>query len=252
MSERENLHQNHRQRLKNRFLSEGMDAFEEHQALELLLFFALPRKDTNPIAHRLLKKFGSIAGVFNAPLSELQNVEGVGEHAALLIKMQHSLLLKYQQSYHNEKLNLSSHKMCINYIYEKMKYLNHEEFHILCLDSSLNLIKYIPMFKGTINAASINIRQLTAKVLSLDCAALVVAHNHPSGTAYPSFEDIELTEILLTALKYQDIELLDHIIITSKAHYSMLTDNRIAELKERINNKIPKLFIAQKTGGFTF
>lgn len=229
-----------------------MDAFEEHQVLELLLFFALPRKDTNPIAHRLLKKFGSIAGVFNAPLSELQSVEGVGEHAALLIKMQHSLLFKYQQSYHKEKLNLSSHKMCVNYIYEKMRYLNHEEFHILCLDSSLNLIRYLPMFKGTVNAAGVNIRQITQKVLSLDCAAVVAAHNHPSGTAYPSFEDIELTEILLTALKYQDVELLDHIIITSRAHYSMLADNKIAELKEKINTKIPKLFIAQKTGGFTF
>lgn len=252
MTEEKNLHLEHRQRMKKRFLAEGLDNFEEHQVLEMLLFFVLPRMYTNPVAHRLLEKFGSIAGTFNAPITELEKVKGIGHNAAVFLKMQHGLLLKYQQSYHKEKLNLSSHKMCVNYIYEKMKYLNHEEFHLLCLDSSLNLIKYIPMFKGTINTTSINIRQLTAKVLALDSSAVVAAHNHPSGTAYPSFEDIELTEILLTALKYQDVEFLDHIIVTGRAHYSMLSDNKIAELKNRINSRTPKLFLAQKTGGFKF
>lgn len=245
-----NLHTFHRKRLKSRFLKDGLSSFEEHQVLELILFYALPRKDTNPIAHKLLEKFGSLAGVFNAPLIELLKIDGVGENAAIFLKMQHDLLLKYQSSYHDKKINLSSHKACVDFIKEKMRYLNHEEFHIICLDSSLKLIKYLPMFKGSVNATSINLRELTTNILQLDSSAIVIAHNHPSGVAYPSQEDLQITEVLLTALKYQDIELLDHIIITTKNYYSMLKENNITELKNKINSKIPKLFVAQKTGGF--
>lgn len=248
--EENNLHDNHRQRLKSRFLEEGFSTFEEHQVLELALFYAIPRKDTNLIAHRLLKKFGSLAEVLNAPLTELVKVEGIGESAAIFLKMQHGLLLKYQLSYYDEKINLSSHKACVNFISEKMRFLNHEEFHILCLDSSMKLLKYLPMFKGTVNAATINLRELTSKILQIDSCAVIIAHNHPSGIAYPSQEDIDLTEILLMAFKYQDIELLDHMIITNKGCYSMHKENKMAELREKINKKIPKLFVAEKTGGF--
>lgn len=248
---KENLHINHRNRLKNRFLQEGLESFEDHQVLELALFFAIPRKDTNPIAHRLLKRFGSLAGVFNAPVSELVKVEGMGEHAAVFLKMQHGLLLKYQASFHEEKPNLSSHRECMRLVHERMKYLNHEEFHVLCLDSSMRLIKYLPLFKGTVNSATVNLREVTSKVLELDAAAIVVAHNHPSGVAYPSPEDLGVTESLLIALKYQDVELLDHMICTSTNCYSMLKDNKISELKQKINSRIPRLFVAQKTGGFT-
>ncbi len=250
MTNEKNLHESHRQRLKARFLKEGLSSFEEHQVLEMALFYALPRKDTNPVAHLLLERFGSIAGVLNAPLAELLKVKGIGESAALFLKMQHGLLLRYQSNYNDKKINLSSHKSCIEFIEQKMKYLNHEEFHLMCLDSSLKLIKYIPMFKGTVNAASINLRELTSSILLLDGSAAVIAHNHPSGVAYPSQEDMEITEVLLTALKYQDIELLDHIIVTSKGHYSMLSDNKISELKNKINNKIPRLFVAENIGGF--
>lgn len=247
----ENLHLSHRKRLKNRFLQEGLENFEDHQVLELALFFAIPRKDTNPIAHRLLMRFGSLAEVLNAPISELVKVEGMGEHAALFLKMQHGLLLKYQASFHQDKLNLSSHKECVRLVHEKMKYLNHEEFHVLCLDSSMRLIKYLTLFKGTVNSATVNLREVTSKVLELDSSAIVVAHNHPAGVAYPSPEDITLTESLLTALRYQDVEVLDHLICTSTTCYSMLKDNKIFEIKQKINSRIPKLFVAQKTGGFT-
>lgn len=250
MAKEKNLHESHRKRLKSRFLKEGLSSFEEHQILEMSLFYALPRKDTNPLAHILLERFGSIAGVFNAPLAELLKVKGIGESAAVFLKMQHGLLLRYQSSYEEEKINLSSHKLCIEFIERKMKYLNHEEFHIVCLDASLSLLKYLPMYKGTINAASINLRELTSSILQLDASAVVIAHNHPSGVAYPSQEDIDITEVLLTAFKYQDIELLDHVIVTCRSHYSMLSDNKISELKNKINGKIPRLFVAQKIGGF--
>lgn len=252
MAKEKNLHASHRSRLKSRFLKEGLSSFEEHQVLEMALFYALPRIDTNPLAHLLLQKFGNIAGVLNAPMSELLKVKGIGKNAAIFLKMQHGLLLRYQSSYHEEKINLSNHRLCVEYIERKMKYLNHEEFHIMCLDSSLRLIKYLPLFKGTVNATSVNLRELTTNVLQLDASAVVIAHNHPSGIAYPSLEDVEVTEVMLTALKYQDIDLLDHIIITSKSNYSMLKDNKISELKNKINSKIPKLFVAQKTGGFNF
>ncbi|NLK17155.1 MAG: DNA repair protein RadC [Clostridiales bacterium] len=248
---KDNLHSSHRKRLKNRFLQEGLESFEDHQVLELALFFAIPRKDTNPIAHRLLRRFGSLASVLNAPISELVKVEGMGEHAAIFLKMQHGLLLKYQASFYQQKLNLSSHKECMKLVHERMKYLNHEEFHVLCLDSSMRLINYLPMFKGTVNSATVNLREVTSKVLELDSSAIVMAHNHPSGVAYPSPEDLSLTESLLTALKYQDVEVLDHLICTSTNCYSMLKDNKIFELKQKINSRIPKLFLAQKTGGFT-
>lgn len=250
MTKDKNLHVSHRKRLKTRFLKDGLSSFDEHQVLEMALFYALPRRDTNPVAHILLERFGSISGVLNAPIAELIKVKGIGESAAVFLKMQHGLLMRYQTSYTQEKINLTNHRQCVEYIESNMKYLNHEEFHILCLDASLCLIKYIPMFKGTVNAANINLRELTSNVLMLDSSAVVVAHNHPSGVAYPSQEDIDITEALLTALKYQEIDLLDHIIITCKGNYSMLKDNKISELKEKINNKIPRLFVAQKTKDF--
>jgi DNA repair protein RadC len=250
MANDKNLHESHRERLKSRFLREGLSTFDEHQVLEMALFYAIPRKDTNPLAHTLLERFGSLSGVFNAPVSELVKIKGIGENAAVFLKMQNGLLLRYQSSYNDERINLSSHRLCVEYIEQKMKYLNHEEFHILCLDASLKLIKYLPMFKGTINAATVNLRELTSKLLQLDVSAVVVAHNHPSGLPYPSKEDIDITETLLCALKYQDIELLDHVIITSKAHYSMMADDKINELKNKINARIPKLFIAQKVKEF--
>ena len=247
---KENPHLNHRERLKERFMQFGLEGFEPHQVLELALFFAIPRKDTNPIAHRLLKRFGSLADVFNAPAAELIKVEGIGQHAALFLKLQHGLLLRYQQCLHTPRTSFQQHNNCVSFFTEKMMYLAQEEFQVLCLDASLRLIKHLTLFRGTVNSTSVNLRDFTAQVLWLDTAAVIVAHNHPSGVAAPSPDDMLLTETLLMSLKYQDIDLLDHIIISPQGYYSFYKQNIIQQLKEKINLKVPKLFAAQKTGDF--
>lgn len=247
---KDNSHTSHRERLRNRFVRQGLTDFEPHQILELVLFYAIPRKDTNPIAHRLLKRFGTLADVFNAPITELVKIEGIGENAAVFLKMQHDLLLKYEESFHQPRLSLSSHKASVKFVEDRLRYLNHEEFHVVCLDCSLKLIKHLPMFKGSINSASVNLRELTSAILQIDTSAVIVAHNHPTGVAMPSQEDLELTEVLMTSLKYQDIELLDHIIVAGSSHYSFYSDGMILKLRHKINQKIPKLFVAQNTGDF--
>lgn len=247
---KENLHLQHRDRLKQRFLEHGLDSFEPHQILELILFFAIPRKDTNPIAHNLLKRFGSLAEVFNAPASELEKVDGIGPHASMFLKVQHSLFLKYHEIQSEKKLDLKKHDACVDFIKQKLKYLNREEFHITCVDNKLQLIRHLPLFKGNVNSAVINIRELTAKVLETDASAVIISHNHPSGYPQPSEEDEYITETLMLSLKYQDVELLEHIIIAGEEHYSFHKNGKMSKYRENINKKIPRLFVAQPNGGF--
>lgn len=248
---KENLHINHRERLKERFLKEGLTGFLPHQVLELALFYAIPRKDTNPLAHKLLKQFGTLADVFNAPIEELRKVDGIGEHAAVFLKMQHGLFLKYRECLHQPRQSFKSHSLCTEFFEEQLRYLNTEEFHALCLDSGLRLIRHLPLFKGTVNSTTVNIRELTSKILMIDTAAVIVGHNHPSGVPHPSQDDVLLTETLLTSLKYQDIDLLDHIIISPQGNFSFYKSRQLQQLKEKINSKIPRLFAAQDTGDFT-
>ena len=218
--EENNLHIDHRKRVKERFLERGLEGFFEHEVLELSLFYALPRQDTNTIAHRLIDRFGSISAVFEADISELQKIEAIGEHGASLLRLFSEVPRFAEKTRLQKSLDLRTHSSCVSYLTKYLKPLKTEQFHLLCLNAQLKLIKHITLFEGSVSRTNVNMRILVEQALRNQCSAAVIAHNHPSGSVIPSLEDNFLTESVFSALSYVDIRLLDHIIVGGDNFYS--------------------------------
>ncbi len=229
MSEKNN-HQGHRKRLKDRFLREGLDNFEIHNILELLLFFGIPYKDTNDIAHELLNKFGSLSGVFDAPYEELMNVSGIGENVATLIKMISPLSRKYMEDKLNEKAVLDSCDAVGEYLVAKYRFRQDELFSMVCLDQSSRLIGWEQISSGTINITAVNTRKAIEAAMKTSANAVVLAHNHPNGLAVPSSDDIRSTQELVDALGVIGVRVLDHIIIAGEDFVSLASSRQYKNL----------------------
>lgn len=216
-----NPHKDHRGRVKTRFHSEGLDSFAEHNALELLLFYAIPQKDTNELAHALLDKFGNIAGVFNAEISELMKVDGIGEHAATLLKLMPQMARRYFLECGDTEGQAQTAdglgKMFVN----KFVGETNEVVYLTMLDNSMRIIETVRIFDGSVNSAHVTPRMLLEPCVIRKAAVAVIAHNHPMGLAIPSGEDIYTTRNLETALQTVGIPLLEHYIIAGN-HYTPL------------------------------
>lgn len=208
-----NPHVKHRQRLKKRFLIDGLISFEKHNVLELLLFYGIPQKDTNPLAHRLIETFGSFYGVFDASYEDLCRVKGIGPHAAALIK----IIPQIAQIYLEDKQQVdrgfySISKLCE---YAKAKYIGVEEEQIIVilLDNANRLLTSQMISTGDLNSARIPIDRLVKLALTYKSHNVVLMHNHPIGVAIPSYGDITATQELKQALNYLNIHLTEHIIV---------------------------------------
>ncbi len=220
---KENLHKDHRQRLKNRFLNEGLDSFEKHNILELLLFFAIPQLDTNELAHRLLNEFGSLSGVFNASYDELIGVPGIGSHAATLLKLMPELFAAYLR----DKAERGSKKPFT--IDDAAKYLipfyitsQNEVVRALYFDNGMNLMENVVIFEGDVNSAKLSYAEIAKIAILRGYPNVIVAHNHPNGSPLPSLEDNRTTSILNESLKTLNINLLEHIIISGGSYTKIL------------------------------
>jgi DNA repair protein RadC len=204
------IHHGHRERLRARFLEEGLDGFEDHQVLELLLFYAIPRADTNPIAHKLMRRFGSLSAVLEADPKDIASVEGMGEKAAAFL----SLIPQITRRYFHDRVNrdappLTSSEAVTEYLVPLMAGRPEEVFYLLCLDSQCRVLYPALIGKGTVKEA-----------LRHRAASVILAHNHPGGTARPSNADHQLTAALVQALGAIGIPVLDHIIVASGRTYS--------------------------------
>lgn len=215
------IHSGHRARLKKRFLSEGLDSFEHHNVLELLLFYAIPRIDTNVVAHNLINEFGSISDVFDAPFEQLLKVSGVSENTATLISMVPQLSRVYLENVHKSDDFLDSSEKIGKFFVNKFIGHTQELVLLLCLDSSYGVIVVEEICKGTVSRANVSIRKVVDLVVRHNASAVVLAHNHPRGIAAASNEDIITTKYLLDALKLLDISLLDHIIVARGDYVSL-------------------------------
>ena len=224
-----NLHEGHRQRLKERFIKNGLADFEEHNILELLLFYAVPRNDTNELGHRLLKTFGSISNVFDAPIEALCKVEGVGIHTATLIKLIPQICNIYNIDKAENIKIINTPADAGAYFIPRFMGKMEEEVHVLLLDDKKKLIQSEMISKGTISAAALSIRKIVDAVLRNNATSVVVAHNHPAGVAIPSTQDITVTRKIYIALKSMDIKLLDHIIVAGDDFVSMQESGNFAD-----------------------
>ena len=226
MANRETSHDGHRQRLKNRFLEEGLEKFEEHQVLELLLFYCIPRQDTNLLAHRLINHFGSLTQVLSASADELKKVPGMGDSASTFLTLLNSFCRYYYSTRDTKPIILDSVSKCKEFLLPHFHRRRNEMVHILCLDAKGKLLCHKFMGEGSVNSAAVPIRRIVEVALGSGATGVVLAHNHPSGLALPSPEDELTTRQLAIALSAVDITLIDHLIIADADAVSLRQSGR--------------------------
>ncbi|TWD58170.1 DNA repair protein RadC [Agrobacterium vitis] len=211
----------HRDRLRMRFKDKGDDALADYEVLELLLFRLIPRRDTKPIAKALIDRFGSLAGVFGAQLSLLQEVKGVGEAVALDLKLISSAAQRMLKSDIKGKPVLSSWSSVIDYCHAAMAYETTEQFRILFLDKRNAMIADEIQGRGTVDHTPVYPREVVKRALELSATAIILVHNHPSGDPTPSRADIEMTKTIIDTAKPLGITVHDHVIIGKQGHASL-------------------------------
>lgn len=215
------VHDGHRARMRQEFLQGGLDSFSDVRALELLLFFSRPQGDVNPLAHKLLDIFGSLAGVLDADPAELRQVPGVGENTIVLIKLFPALSAKYLASRTQKDVDGSTTEGLWNIFSPHFFGARNEMAFVGCFDNNLKLLGVRQISEGGPNASDINVRLLSQAALSFNASAVVLAHNHPSGTVEPSQEDISTTLFLKDHLRTIQVDLYDHVILTDEEILSM-------------------------------
>ncbi len=216
----DNLHLGHRKRLKQQFLENGLNSFQTHNILELLLFYGIPRMDTNEIAHILLNRFNTLSGVFNATYEELLEIKGLGENGASLIKLIPQLLSVYTVDTLANK-PMDNIKTICNYFHGCYIGVKNEQMRVCCLDDNLNIISCCVIQDGGVNAVAINMRKIVETTYRSNCSQIIISHNHPNGIPVPSDADISATRQMHSILKSVGIRLLDHIIVGKNHTISM-------------------------------
>lgn len=205
-------HAGHRQRVFSKYLEHGLTPFEEHEVLELLLFFSIPRSDTNVLAHKLIEEFGSLENIIEASPEDLLSVEGVGKNTATLISLFRNVWEYKNTHLYSKRIRLCTTeeicRFCQKYFYNHVE----EEAIMLLMDNSNRLKSLEHLSKGSVNETAFQPGKIVKKALLLKSPKVVIAHNHPGGVAEPSSSDKKLTKILYSIMKGANINLLDHIV----------------------------------------
>ena len=215
------VHDGHRDRKRDQFLRCGAESFAEHELLELLLFYAIPRKDTNPTAHALIDRFGSLQGVLSASQEELMEVPDIGKNAAVLIRLIAPL---YRQSLvfaADHEVVLDTRERIGEYFRDIFIAHPAEAVYQLCLDAKGRKLDLSRVSEGDVGSVGLNVRRILENTLRARAVMVVLAHNHPSGVALPSQEDRVATEMVREALENMGVRLVDHFIVADNDYVSM-------------------------------
>lgn len=227
------MHEGHRERVKAKFLQNGLDNFESHNILELLLYNVIPRKDTNIIAHKLLDTFGSLSGVFDAPYEELLKVEGIGSSAATLIKLIPQLCRHYLDDKQHDKNRIYNTESAGKMLLHKYIGRTNEVVVLLLLDSKGRQIYCGVVNEGSVNTVPIYVRRIMELAVRYNAAAAILSHNHPSGNTMPSAGDISSTKEVYKALAVVHVRLNDHIIVVDGDYFSMADSGLMKNIFEQ-------------------
>ena len=232
MNEKDN--QGHRERIKEKFLKNGIDGFAEYEILELLLTYCIPRKDTKPIAKDLLNKFKTLDNVFKADFDKLSVIDGLGNNSIAFLKLIGDLPsiiykdeLKNKKLVDKETLKILNKDILLKYLRNKIGYEEIEKFYVLYLSSSNEVIEFEENSVGTLDRSSVYPREIYKRVINLNAKSIILAHNHPSDNITPSKSDIELTNEIAKGLKNFGALLIEHIIITKNSYFSFLEEGLI-------------------------
>ena len=207
------IHDGHREGLRERFLEHGLDHFQDHNVLEFLLSFCIPRVDTNPVAHRLLDKFGTLSAVFDAPIEDLLAVQGVGKNTAVFLKAIPQISRRYEISKFGSHKILDSTKKAGAFLIPRFYAEQDEVVYLVCLDAKCKVLNCQQLARGSVNSTNVNVRRIVERALVYNASHVILAHNHPSGIALPSPEDKVTTRRIQEALAPVGITLMDHIIV---------------------------------------
>ncbi len=216
------MHDGHRNRMRKRFLKDAnFDNFAPHEILELLLYSTISRRDTNPIAHALIREFGSLSGVLDASPEQLKKVDGVGENTAFMLSMMPSLFAAYNQAKWERNIALSTTDIAGQFAINLFIGKPYEEFRIICVDSARRVTYQGAIAHGTINEVPSYPRLAVEEVLKHKAQNVIFTHNHPNGSLQPSEGDKIATEQLLSAMDAIGVSVLDHIIVSGNRYFSM-------------------------------
>lgn len=223
------LVQGHRERLRKRFLNSGIEGLHDYEAVELLLMFAIPRRDVKPLAKELLNRFGSISRILDAPVRELSQVKGIGENAAVMINFVKDLCGSYLADRMRQADVISSPQTVIDFARMKLAGLPEEAFMVIYVNIKNHVITHEIMIRGTVDQAAVYPRNVLKNTLHNNASGLVLVHNHPSGVCDPSFDDIRLTDAIKSATATIDVKIIDHIIVGKGGYFSFVENGLLSK-----------------------
>lgn len=207
--------------MRERFRNGGLDSFADHEVLELMLFYAIPQRNVNPLAHQLLEHFGSLHAVLEAPAEELCKLDGVGENAATLLNLFSHAAARLEKSRGRELVKLENRGMAERHCIQLFKGLKQEHFYVVCLDSQMRIISDVLINRGTLDEVHAYPRLAAEAVLRHNARAVILCHNHPGGSVVPSRQDVETTRQLAELFARLDVTLVDHTIVSGSKALSM-------------------------------
>lgn len=219
----------HRERIRDKFKAYGLNSFSEKELLELLLTFTLPRVDTNEIAKKLLEKFNNIETILAVEKEEdFEDIKGLGKNSLIFFNIIRELSSRLYIDFlvKNDVLTIKSKSAMLQFLRQKLSFVNIEEFYIAYIDSANHLIKFEKTFSGTLDKSAVYVREIVKNCLLNNAKAIILVHNHPSGETKPSNSDIQTTKLIKQALSYVEVIVYDHIII-SKSSYFSFAENKI-------------------------
>ncbi len=225
-----NIHDNHRKRMRESFFEHGFDGMDDHEILEMVLYYALPRRNTNEIAHSLINHFGSFSEVLEADKSELVTVPYITDNAVFLLKMILPMYKRYRQSASERNRKFESTEQIAEYLMSKFVDTNNECVYAMFFDTEMNLIKCSKLNEGDISSSMFDFRKLVKAVLETKATSVIISHNHPHGITLPSREDVAVTESAYYLLRTLKVNLLDHIIVSQTAYSSMVKMPKFAHI----------------------
>ena len=224
---KDNPHKGHRERMRTRYLTGGLDGFHDHEVLEMLLYYCYPRGDTNPLAHKMLKQFGSLHNLLEADVEALMERLGCSENVAVLLNLVPALANRYYRSKRSRNIKLDNEHASGEYAMDLFIGHTVERFYVLSLDSQLRLKNTALISEGTVDEAAVYPREVARVAIQDKVTNVILAHNHPGGSLKPSNADLDVTRQISEGLRYIGVKVLDHIIVAGDTYFSFASRRQI-------------------------